>query len=146
MGNIWVTNILHYLDENGAFAAKNGPARQIAEHTCAIVEAVTSRPADADRVTAVRCRRRPGRKPCTGAIIAGYAEGDATTIVWGCPVCGDEGRINGWQETHWDNRKVCSAGTNVPVAYEPHALLGRLCSLEGDLHTRRVDAPTDLWY
>lgn len=115
MGNTWVTNILHYLDEEGAFAVKSGPARRIAERTCAIVEAVTSRPADADRVTAVRCRRRPGRKPCIGAIIAGYAEGDATTIVWGCPICGDEGHINGWQETQWDKRKVCPSEARAPI-------------------------------
>lgn len=106
MGNTWVSNILHYLNEDGEFAVKSGPARRIAEHTCAIVKAVTSRPAGADWTTDVPCRRRPGRKPCIGPIIASYAKDDPATIVWGCPVCEDEGCIRGWQETRWDRRKL----------------------------------------
>ena len=105
MGNTWVTNILHCLDDNGEFAVKSGPARRVAEHMCAIVEDVTSRPADADWETAVPCRRRPGHKPCNGVIIAGYAKNDPTTIVWGCLACHDEGYISGWQETTWDKRR-----------------------------------------
>jgi len=33
-----------------------------------------------------------------------YAEDEPTPIVWGCPVCKDEGYISGWQETLWDKR------------------------------------------
>lgn len=110
MGNTWVSNVLHYLGDDGEPAVRTGPARRIAEHVCAIVEAVTSRPADADWMTDVRCRRRPGRKPCLGPIIAGYAENDPTTIVWGCPVCKDEGYISGWQETRWDKRMLYRVG------------------------------------
>ena len=110
MGNTWVTNILHYLDEDGEFAMKSGPARRVAEHMCAIVESVTSRPREAGWLTDVLCRRRPGRKPCVGIIMAGYAEDDPTAIVWGCPVCKDEGHISGWQETCWDRRKLYGTG------------------------------------
>ncbi|MEI6150825.1 MAG: hypothetical protein WCS01_17155 [bacterium] len=106
MGNTWVTNVLHYLDEDGQFAVKSGPARRMAEYTGSIIEAVTSRPAgDDDWVTAIQCRRRPGRVRCLAPIIAGYWEEDPTTIVWGCPACKDEGYISGWQETLWDRRK-----------------------------------------
>jgi hypothetical protein len=26
------------------------------------------------------------------------------SIHWYCPVCGDNGRISGWQNTRWDKR------------------------------------------
>jgi len=29
MGNTWVTNALHYLDEDGEFAVRTGPARRM---------------------------------------------------------------------------------------------------------------------
>mgnify|MGYP007062789625 CR=1 FL=1 len=57
MGNTWVTNILHSLDEDGEFAAPPGPARRLAEYMGSIVKAVTSRPPDQkDWVTAVQRR------------------------------------------------------------------------------------------
>ncbi len=106
MGDTWITNMLHSLDDDGELAAQAGPARRLAEYMGSIVEAVTSRqPEDDDWVTAIQCRRRPGHKRCIGPIIAGYAEDDPTTIVWGCPVCKDEGYISGWQETLWDKRR-----------------------------------------
>ena len=61
-------------------------------------------------MTFIHCRRRPGRVPCIGPIIAGIREEDPTTIVLGCPVCKDEGYISGWQETQWDKRKLYPAG------------------------------------
>jgi len=107
VGNTWVTNMLHYLDEDGAFTLGPGPARRLAEYQGSIVEAVTSRPADEDWMTTIQCRRRPGHVRCIAPIIAGYAQDNPTAIVWGCPLCGDEGYISGWQETLWDKRKLC---------------------------------------
>lgn len=105
MGNTWVSNVLHYLDADGEFAARSGPARRIAEHVCAIVEAVTSRKVGHDgRATAVRCRRRPGHVRCSTPILANYAENDPASIEWCCPACGDNGFVRGWQETKWDKR------------------------------------------
>ncbi len=106
MGNTWVTNMLHSLDENGEFCRESGPARRVAEHMGSIVEAVTSRSADEPSLwTNVLCRRRPGHKPCRTNIVADYADGDPTTIIWECPACHDNGYISGWQETLWDKRR-----------------------------------------
>ena len=105
MGDTWVTDIRHCLDENDDLAQELGPARRLAEHQCAIIATVTARPRDqVDWVTKIRCRRRPGRRPCEGNIVAGFDETDPTTIVWLCPCCEDNGYIRGWQETRWDKR------------------------------------------
>jgi len=97
--------MLHSLDDNGVLIRKPGPARILAEYFGSIVEAVTARSRDeADWVTAIQCRRRPGRVRCESPIVAGYAEDDPNTIDWQCPACGDNGHISGWQETQWDKR------------------------------------------
>lgn len=106
MGNTWVTNMLHSLDEDGKLARQPDPARRLAEHFGAIVEEVTARPRDEqDWTIPVPCRRRPRHKPCLGIIAAGYSEDDPNIIVWQCGACGDNGYISGWQETLWDKRK-----------------------------------------
>lgn len=106
MGDTWVTDIRHYLDENDNLAQQLGPARGLVEHECAIIASVTARPHDkVDWVTEIRCRRRPRHKRCEGNIAAGFDEADPTTIVWLCPFCEDNGYIRGWQETQWDRRK-----------------------------------------
>jgi len=105
MGDTWVTDIRHYLDDDGNLAEEIGRARRLAGHQCAIIEAVTARPRDqVDWETSVRCRRRPRRKRCEGNIVAGFDEADPSTIVWLCPFCADNGYIRGWQETQWDKR------------------------------------------
>jgi hypothetical protein len=101
MGNTWVIDIRHYLDDDGQLAVKAGPARKIAEHMCEIVECVTRRPKDDGLIIPALCRRRPGRKPCNGLIQAGYSEADPQTIIWECLFCGDKGSISGWQGTQW---------------------------------------------
>jgi len=108
MGETFVINMLHYLDDAGDFTLRSGPARRFAEHQGAIVVAVTSRtPATAqDHVTDVRCRRRPGHKGCIGLVVASYQDNDPQTIVWECPVCKDNGYISGWQETIWDKQRL----------------------------------------
>ncbi len=107
MGNTWVTNMLHSLDDDGELAAPPGPARRLAEYMGSIVEAVTSRsPDDTNLWTIVICRRRPGHKPCRTNIVADYADGDPITIIWECPACHDNGYITGWQETLWDKRRL----------------------------------------
>ena len=105
MGNTWITDMRHFLDSEGFVIQEPRPARLLAEHFCSIVEAVTRRQVrQQDWVTGVQCRRRPGRKACAGKIIAGMDQQDPTTIVWSCPLCGDNGYIRGWQETQWDKR------------------------------------------
>jgi len=105
MGNTWVTDIRHFLDDQGDLIWEPRPARLLAQHFCLIVEVVTGRfYHQLDRSTGVRCRRRPGHKACEGIIKADFYEQDPTTIAWSCRQCGDNGYIRGWQETQWDKR------------------------------------------
>ena len=81
LGDTWFVSLKHFLDDEGAIAVPKGPARKLAEHIVAIV-AMASRPELIPLSEyQVRCRRRPGRKPCIGIIEAdapglGGATGD----------------------------------------------------------------------
>lgn len=101
MGDTWYVNLNIFLDESGAIAVSTGPARKLAEHITAIV-AMASRPEIIPlQEYQVRCRRRPGRKPCPGIIEADFDPEDER-IVWWCPVCEDNGFISNWKGSMWD--------------------------------------------
>lgn len=93
----WIVDFTHCLDERGEFAMTSGPARRLAEFMAAIVEMASDRSV----ARQVKCRRRPGRKPCRGLIAAAIHPDDGG-IEWVCPVCGDRGYISNWQGTRWD--------------------------------------------
>jgi len=103
MGDTWITDIRHFLRDDGSMPDLPGPADRLAKYIGSIIEAVTSRhPDKVDWVTDIRCRRRPGHKRCDGKIVAFYDEDDSTTIRWFCPFCDDNGYIHGWRGTIWD--------------------------------------------
>ncbi len=94
-----ITDLRHFLNEDGSMADMPSHARVLAKYCGRIVRAVTNRRiATVD--TGVKCRKRPRRKPCPGEIIAFIDEQQA--ISWSCPVCEDNGVISGWTETIWD--------------------------------------------
>jgi hypothetical protein len=101
MGDTWITDLTHFLDENGRITPMPRPARLLAEHFTAIVLMASYPEIGIPSEYRVRCRRRPGRKRCPG-----YIETDMNfetdDIVWWCPVCGDSGYIRNWEETMWD--------------------------------------------
>ncbi len=51
--------------------------------------------------SAVRCRRRPANRTCTGFLLVRRQELPAE-IQWGCPTCQDRGIIRNWRGTPWD--------------------------------------------
>ncbi|HEY3383532.1 MAG TPA: hypothetical protein VGK32_17340 [Vicinamibacterales bacterium] len=103
MGDTWITDLTHFLDEHGSFPANiPGPALNLALFLASIVAWVTSHPPDEYDETNVTCRRSPSRKRCLGTIVARLDDGEA--VEWGCPVCGDNGVIRGWESTPWDRR------------------------------------------
>ena len=102
MGDTWITDMRHYLEENGAFPVDMpGPALNLAIFLGAIVAWVTRQPNNLFDETNVGCRRSPNRKRCLGDILARIDE-DTAAIEWHCPVCGDNGVIRGWESTRWD--------------------------------------------
>jgi hypothetical protein len=103
MGDTWIVDLEHMLDENGAIAAPKGPARKLTEHIVAIVAMASSPEIIPLPAYQVRCRRRPGRKPCPGIIQADFDPQDER-IIWRCPVCEDNGYISNWKGSMWDLR------------------------------------------
>lgn len=93
-----ITNLTHFLDERGRVALPPSRARRIAEFLTEIVTAVTH---DLDAPLApIKCRRRPGRKPCPGLIDAYINLEDE--VLWQCESCRDQGVITHWQNTFWN--------------------------------------------
>jgi hypothetical protein len=101
MGNSWVTDLRHFLNEDGSVAEMPRSTLKLANYFGRIVKAVTSRNKDVV-ATGIRCRRRPGHKSCSGEIIASIDYQQNSVIVWSCPICGDNGTISGWEGTVWD--------------------------------------------
>ncbi|MFO1419420.1 MAG: hypothetical protein U1F59_00365 [Candidatus Competibacteraceae bacterium] len=78
-----------------------GPARRWAERWTRLIADATALPGAESETSPVNCRRRPGRLRCAGVLETDLdpATGD---VVWGCPICGQQGRIHHWQGSLWD--------------------------------------------
>jgi hypothetical protein len=101
MTDTWIVNLRHYLKQDGSIGIESGSGRRLAEYFAAIVQETTGDVDEDGIFPKVRCRRKPKRKPCAGEIQS-YIDPEDDAIVWRCPVCGDNGLINGWKETLWD--------------------------------------------
>ena len=108
MGDTWISNIRHFLDEDGMIPIDlPSPAFRLANYFGSIVKVVSSRQDFRKLHTGIKCRRRPGRIPCPGEILASIDERNDFVINWQCSVCDDNGLISGWQGTIFD----CSSST-----------------------------------
>jgi hypothetical protein len=105
MGDTWITDFSHFLDEDGSIGPQSGPAKRMAEHLAKIIMDATRPLPSPGRPTAVKCRRRPNRKPCPG-MIENDLDPETNEIVWWCPRCEDNGRIGHWEGSLWD----CTGG------------------------------------
>ena len=85
-----------------------GPARMMAEELGDIVRAGTAAEAGTAWVSALPCRRRPGRRSCSGHI-AVFRPDPPTRVGSRCDSCGDEGVISGWTETNGRRGLPCDA-------------------------------------
>ena len=101
MGDMWVTDLTHFLDDNGKLLNRRGNEK-IVNHFASIVSDLTANPSAEPRELSVSCRRRPKRKACSGKIHAAFDAG-TSNILWFCPICEDRGIIRNWQNTMWDN-------------------------------------------
>jgi len=101
LGDTWIADLTHFLDVYGQIELPKGSARRLAEHLTAIVAMVSNPESVIPPELRVRCRRRPGRRPCPGRI-DGDLDPQTEDIVWWCPVCGDNGYIRNWKGTIWD--------------------------------------------
>ena len=95
-----VSDLEHFLDLPDD---ASGPAQRMAARLTAIVRAATAGGAGRGWVSALRCERRPGRRPCDGHIAVVRTD-FPPSIVWCCTSCGDEGVISGWERSLYDLR------------------------------------------
>jgi hypothetical protein len=103
MGDTWVTDMRHYLDEDGCLGEMTNQALNLALFFGSIVGWMTSHETDPSLPSNVPCRRSPGHSRCVGEIYASF-EVDPRGISWFCPLCLDNGLIHGWEGTLWDRR------------------------------------------
>jgi len=109
MGDTWITDLTHFLDEEGHIGPTHGPARRLAEHFTAIVELASRFEFVIHPEYQVRCRRRPGRKPCPGHIESDL-NFETEDIMWWCTACDDHGNIRNWKGSKWDLSGAGSSG------------------------------------
>src|SRR5580704_2954192 len=107
---MFVSDLRHFLDITDEAP---GPARRMAEHLGFVVRAATAGETGAPWVSALICRRRPGKRPCGGHIAVFRADLPAP-IEWRCTGCGDEGVISGWEGSPFDLRQPRSRSDNLP--------------------------------
>ena len=103
MVGAWVVNMAHFLNRDGEVGRLPAPARRLADYFGSIVSSVCCHPPNIPILSGLKCRRRPGRRPCTGLIIAIIAP-DTNEIRWQCSACADHGVISGWRGSPWDRR------------------------------------------
>jgi hypothetical protein len=98
---MYVTDLHHFLDlpEDAP-----GPARLLAQHLYNIVRAASAGDAGDPWISALPCRRRPARKPCSGRMTV-VRTGPTAPIRWICSACGDEGAISNWADSPYDLRR-----------------------------------------
>ncbi|BAS28657.1 hypothetical protein LIP_2828 [Limnochorda pilosa] len=94
-------NLRDYAGDGGA--PTEGPVGRFAEYLGRIVAAGLAYPAGPTIPTAIRCRRRPGHRRCSGYLDVTRLD-IPREIRWQCPECGDQGVIRDWQGTPWDRR------------------------------------------
>lgn len=101
MNGAWISDMTHFLDDSGEIPLGLPP---LAIFLGAIVEARSAEESAQPCALPIRCRRRPGRRPCTGSIWAAL-DPATRSIEWRCPVCEDHGVIAHWHDTPWDKRR-----------------------------------------
>lgn len=97
---VFVSDLRHFLDMPEDAPV---PARRMAEHLALLVRAATAGESGQAWVSALPCRRRPGRRPCPGHY-ALFRTDVPPSIEWRCTDCGDEGVISGWERSVYDLR------------------------------------------
>lgn len=73
------------------------------EYLGGIIAGASHSPSTEWKESRVRCRRRPGHRPCPGPINVRTGCEDPPEILWECPSCGEHGVIRNWQGCEWDN-------------------------------------------
>ena len=109
MSGTYVTDIAHYLDDEGEIVATMpAPTRKLASFLVLLIDIATEQQRPGVIESTIRCRKRG----CKGLVhIVVQSPSDA--IQWQCNSCEHNGLISHWQATKWDNRaRTQSTGLN----------------------------------
>lgn len=101
MADRWITDITHFLNEDGNIISEPSQAKRLGEYLAAIISMASHPEPEYPAEYHVKCRRRPNCKPCLEKIV-GLIDPETDNIVWMCPKCGDSGIISNWRNTIWD--------------------------------------------
>ena len=96
------TDIRHFLDEDGNPVDLSPQGERLYNYFLDIIKGAIIEPEGAVVSTGVKCRRRPGRRPCPGVVDAVWEFEDGGQVTWECPKCGDSGHITGIPDSIWD--------------------------------------------
>lgn len=98
-----VTNLRHFLDENGEVPDLTPEAEVLLAFLGQVVEAATLSYDKPISLAGELCRAVLKGDPCRGEVeVWVYAENNQ--IGWECLECGDDGVITNWEGTKWDCR------------------------------------------
>lgn len=130
---MFVSDLRHFLDLP---VDAPGPARRMADRLTRIVRAASAGDVGEPWTSAIRCERRPGRRPCEGFVEILRPDPADTVIRWGCGSCDDEGLISGWEASPYDLRQIELRATDEQVVVEIDAdiagALHRIPTLDRD--------------
>ena len=96
---MFVSDLRHFLDMPDTVP---GPARRMGELLGLIVQTSTTRAPGIEWVTTINCGRRPNHRVCAGTLEV--SRNERGTISWECTVCHDDGIINGWEHSTFDQQ------------------------------------------
>lgn len=97
---MYITTMTHFLNEDGNIP-KQMPkeARELASFLALVIDETTKEINMKIIPTNIRCFH----KRCDGLIQSEFLK-ESNEIHWLCSKCQNEGIINSWQKTQWDNR------------------------------------------
>lgn len=121
MSDTWSIDIRHYGENPASLFELPAPARRLAQYFGGVIFAATVVEPGVVVETALRCRRRPGRRPCPGHLIVSRHD-VPPQIRWNCSHCDDNGYIRGWRGTGWDLYDIAS-GEREPRDAKLHRVL-----------------------
>ncbi len=99
-----VTNIQHFLDEDGKIPRLPPEARELFLFLTKVIEVATIHYGQPLALAEMACRRTSEGEDCEGEIEVWILYED-NSIGWECTECRDEGIITNWEGTQWDMRK-----------------------------------------
>ena len=108
MADTWISDITHFLGDNGDLIVEPKEARALADYFASIIVMASHPEHEYPPEYRVLCRRRPQRKPCREEIV-GFIDPETDNVVWMCPKCNDRGLISNWQGTIWDMSQIVEA-------------------------------------